>query len=588
MIRFAFFILFLASSSTLAQNNVGIGTTTPDQSAILDVESTSKGMLIPRLNTLQRLGIASPAQGLLVYDTDIDCFFYFSGTSNAWQNLCSGTGGATGPTGPQGLQGVPGPPGQNGAQGPPGPAGPQGVTGAAGPTGPAGATGPQGLIGPTGATGPAGANGATGPTGPQGPTGPGGVGSVGPTGATGPTGAQGLPGSTGPQGPTGLQGPTGAQGLAGPTGPQGPQGVAGPVGPTGAPGQAGPQGPQGPTGAQGPTGSANVCSNAANLQVSKFVGSGLSAQLCNSILYDNGTFVGVGNTNPAFNMDFSDRIRVRAAAASAGIWFNRFDNTNVLGFVGELGDNANIGVYGSGFNNWMTYWTAATGVSTHQTVNGISQFYGDHWEMNNLGSGNRFSYIDFVGDATYTDYGLRLLRGNTGPNTYSNLEHRGTGDFNVSAVDAGRVRINTNGAERFRVNATGETFVLDLSGNGVVPVFANNSGRLIPGNSVPPSNAPMYVQRYTCTCDNPNRSLGVSTADYTAVLVGCNMRQTSGGVDAEGFGGIIYNNGGTWYFKGDAQDVNNERWTIDVLFIRNYMVNDLRPANCFDGCGTGM
>lgn len=179
----------------LSQNdNVGIGTTTPDATAILDVESTDKGMLIPRMNTLQRVGIVAPAEGLLVYDTDVDCFFYFSAASNSWENLCSGTGGATGPTGPQGLQGIPGPPGQNGAAGPAGPQGPTGL---------------------------AGADGATGPTGPQGPTGPGGIGSVGPTGLQGATGAQG---PTGPAGPSGAQG---LQGIQGPTGAPGPTGADG-------------------------------------------------------------------------------------------------------------------------------------------------------------------------------------------------------------------------------------------------------------------------------------------------------------------------------------------------------------------------
>ena len=49
-------------------NNVGIGTTTPDATAILDVTSSNKGVLVPRLTTAQRTAITTPAQGLLVYD----------------------------------------------------------------------------------------------------------------------------------------------------------------------------------------------------------------------------------------------------------------------------------------------------------------------------------------------------------------------------------------------------------------------------------------------------------------------------------------------------------------------------------------
>lgn len=247
--------------SAFAQNdNVGIGTTTPDASAKLDVEATDKGILIPRLNTLQRLGITSPAEGLLVYDTDVDCFFYFSAATSDWENLCSGTGGATGPTGPQGIQGVPGPPGQSGATGPAGPTGlagptgPQGVQGVTGPTGANGATGPQG---PTGADG---VTGATGPTGPQGATGPGGTGSVGPTGPTGPTGATGSVGATGAQGATGATGPIGA------TGPQGLQGLQGATGPQGA------QGPTGPTGADGALNAWSLTGNAGTAPPTNFIG----------------------------------------------------------------------------------------------------------------------------------------------------------------------------------------------------------------------------------------------------------------------------------------------------------------------------
>ncbi|MFC2086415.1 fibrobacter succinogenes major paralogous domain-containing protein [Bacteroidota bacterium] len=58
---------------------------TAESSAMLDVKSTSKGMLVPRMDSSQRVGISSPAAGLLVYDTDANAFFYFNGTN--WLNL---------------------------------------------------------------------------------------------------------------------------------------------------------------------------------------------------------------------------------------------------------------------------------------------------------------------------------------------------------------------------------------------------------------------------------------------------------------------------------------------------------------------
>ncbi|MEO5947136.1 MAG: hypothetical protein ABIP79_10010 [Chitinophagaceae bacterium] len=57
--------------SVVAQN-VGIGTTSPNSSAALDVRSTTKGMLIPRMTTTQRNDITTPADGLLIYNTTTD------------------------------------------------------------------------------------------------------------------------------------------------------------------------------------------------------------------------------------------------------------------------------------------------------------------------------------------------------------------------------------------------------------------------------------------------------------------------------------------------------------------------------------
>lgn len=58
--------LFMATIVNL-NAQVGIGTTSPAASSILDVTSTSKGVLIPRMSAAQRTGIAAPAEGLMVY-----------------------------------------------------------------------------------------------------------------------------------------------------------------------------------------------------------------------------------------------------------------------------------------------------------------------------------------------------------------------------------------------------------------------------------------------------------------------------------------------------------------------------------------
>ncbi len=59
----------------------------PDASAILDISSADKGLLIPRVTTTQRNGINSPQGGLLIYDTDNESFWYYDNTQSGWVEL---------------------------------------------------------------------------------------------------------------------------------------------------------------------------------------------------------------------------------------------------------------------------------------------------------------------------------------------------------------------------------------------------------------------------------------------------------------------------------------------------------------------
>jgi hypothetical protein len=76
-------------NSTYAQ--VGISATpgyVPDTKAMLDISSTTKGLLIPRMTTAQRTAIVPTPASLMVYDTDIKSFWYYDGTS--WKEIGSG------------------------------------------------------------------------------------------------------------------------------------------------------------------------------------------------------------------------------------------------------------------------------------------------------------------------------------------------------------------------------------------------------------------------------------------------------------------------------------------------------------------
>lgn len=83
----AFLLGTMPALAVLSQNNIGIGTTTPNASAVLDVSSTNRGLLPPRMTALQRNAITSPANGLLVYDSDSASLMIRS--AGVWRKLNS-------------------------------------------------------------------------------------------------------------------------------------------------------------------------------------------------------------------------------------------------------------------------------------------------------------------------------------------------------------------------------------------------------------------------------------------------------------------------------------------------------------------
>ena len=85
-----FAFAFIFSTGIISAQNISISDVshTADASAVLDVYSTGSGMLMPRLTSAARIGIASPATGLTVYDTGTSSYWFFDGT--AWTEVSYG------------------------------------------------------------------------------------------------------------------------------------------------------------------------------------------------------------------------------------------------------------------------------------------------------------------------------------------------------------------------------------------------------------------------------------------------------------------------------------------------------------------
>ena len=84
--------IILLSVLSMVQAQVGIGTTTPNSSAVLDVTSTSAGLLPPRMSAIQRNAISGPSAGLMIWCTDCGTngeLQVYNGTS--WTNFIGGT-----------------------------------------------------------------------------------------------------------------------------------------------------------------------------------------------------------------------------------------------------------------------------------------------------------------------------------------------------------------------------------------------------------------------------------------------------------------------------------------------------------------
>lgn len=80
MKKLIYLIMAMACIAFADAQTVGIGTTTPNNNSVLDIFSTNKGFLIPRIN--DTLNVSNPLEGMMIYNKNIKAPYFHNG--NQW------------------------------------------------------------------------------------------------------------------------------------------------------------------------------------------------------------------------------------------------------------------------------------------------------------------------------------------------------------------------------------------------------------------------------------------------------------------------------------------------------------------------
>jgi hypothetical protein len=220
----------------------------------------------------------------------------------------------------------------------------------------------------------------------------------------------------------------------------------------------------------------NATATAAGLQ---FTNAAVSTE--NGVIYctDAGRITVQGSTDMAFRTNGNERMRInssgefltgttiggRAVCMYASDMWLRLSNASRQWLIGpSIGTSFNIWDETGGYNAFYID-TAANIYARNSMFFGAGQNNDNKIELGAGRTGNNYAYVDLIGDTTYTDYGLRMIRGNGGANTTSQIDHRGTGAFYIGAQDAANVIFQTSNSERFRVESTG---AVSFSANSLI------------------------------------------------------------------------------------------------------------------------
>lgn len=131
-----------------------------------------------------------------------------------------------------------------------------------------------------------------------------------------------------------------------------------------------------------------------------------------------------------------------------------WDDTNLTSATGLYWDedNGKLGIGTASPSTTLDVNGAAT-ISQYMNINGSSTET-CYLQIGQGRSDSGYAIIDLVGDATYTDYGLRVIRLNGGANSASYIEHRGTGALLFLTHEAGNIEFNTNSTSAMIIDSS--------------------------------------------------------------------------------------------------------------------------------------
>lgn len=225
--------------------------------------------------------------------------------------------------------------------------------------------------------------------------------------------------------------------------------------------------------------------------------------------------VGVSTTTPAgkFNVyggttfldndaASGDQLYIRGASNMNNQLIVGYNTTSNYGNIQALTQGVgyrSLALNGSGGNVGIGTSTPDMKLSVSGTL-GVGMYSSSDasLEIGSGATGSHYAILDLTGDTTYTDYGLRLLRGNGGANATSDIAHRGTGNFTIGTIDSAALLFETVDTERMRINSSGSVLVGTSTNN------VNNAAQMVISNSASNNSAltidtptGLYYQKFT-------------------------------------------------------------------------------------------